>query len=89
MKDVELNEVDPEKQPMTAANGDASSGLAVKNGIVKIKIPDEKASKFTGLSKEDLLKVAGSPGYGCFKCVSPNQPLHFLYTPSGFVIEII
>ncbi|MCJ8740670.1 hypothetical protein PDJAM_G00061640 [Pangasius djambal] len=63
MKDVELNEVDPERQPMTTGNGDANSALAVKNGIVKIKIPDEKESKFTGLSKEELLKVAGTPGW--------------------------
>lgn len=64
MKDVELNEVDPEKQPMTAGNGDASSALGVTNGIVKVKIPDEAESKFTGLSKEELLRVAGTPGYG-------------------------
>ncbi|XP_060747122.1 solute carrier family 3 member 2b [Tachysurus vachellii] len=63
MKDVELNEVDPERQPMTAGNGDASSALAVTNGIVKVKIPDEQESKFTGLSKEELLKVAGTPGW--------------------------
>ncbi|KAB5548771.1 hypothetical protein PHYPO_G00059430 [Pangasianodon hypophthalmus] len=63
MKDVELNDVDPERQPMTTGNGDANSAVAVKNGIVKIKIPDEKESKFTGLSKEELLKVAGTPGW--------------------------
>ncbi|XP_026879644.2 solute carrier family 3 member 2b [Electrophorus electricus] len=66
MKDVELNEVDPEKQPMTAGetgNGDASSPVTEKNGIVKVKIPDEKETKFTGLSKEELLKVAGTPGW--------------------------
>ncbi|XP_047661646.1 solute carrier family 3 member 2b isoform X2 [Tachysurus fulvidraco] len=62
-KDVELNEVDLERQPMTAGNGDASSALAVTNGIVKVKIPDEQESKFTGLSKEELLKVAGTPGW--------------------------
>ncbi|KAF4077303.1 hypothetical protein AMELA_G00206560 [Ameiurus melas] len=63
MKDVELNEVDQERRPMTAGNGDANSALAVKNGIVKVKIPDEKESKFTGLSKEELLQVAGTPGW--------------------------
>lgn len=67
MKDVELNEVDQERQPMTAGNGDANSALAVKNGIVKVKIPDEKESKFTGLSKEELLQVAGTPGYDYYK----------------------
>lgn len=64
MKDVELNEQDQEKQPMTAENGAANSALAVKNGAVKVKMPDEGESKFTGLSKEELLKVAGTPGYG-------------------------
>ncbi|KAK3524060.1 hypothetical protein QTP70_017583 [Hemibagrus guttatus] len=63
MKDVELNEVDPERQPMTAGNGDAGSALAVTNGIVKVKIAEEQESKFTGLSKEELLKVAGTPGW--------------------------
>lgn len=66
MKDVELNEVDPEKQPMTGGdtgNGDASSPATEKNGSVKVKIPDEKESKFTGLSKEELLRVAGTPGW--------------------------
>ncbi|KAL7853719.1 hypothetical protein AOLI_G00205630 [Acnodon oligacanthus] len=66
MKDVELNEVDPEKQPMTGGgtgNGDASSPVTEKNGSVKVKIPEEKESKFTGLSKEELLKVAGTPGW--------------------------
>ncbi|XP_060792319.1 solute carrier family 3 member 2b isoform X2 [Neoarius graeffei] len=63
MKDVELNEGNPERQPVAAANGDASSGLLSENGITKIKIADEKESKFTGLSKEELLKVAGTPGW--------------------------
>lgn len=62
MKDVELNEGNPESKPVAAANGDASSGLLSENGITKIKIADEKESKFTGLSKEELLKVAGTPG---------------------------
>lgn len=66
MKDVELNEVEQEKQPMTegeAGNNYAISPVSEKNGIVKVKIPDEE-SKFTGLSKEELMKVAGTPGYG-------------------------
>ncbi|XP_050948718.1 solute carrier family 3 member 2b [Labeo rohita] len=64
MKDVELNEVEQEKQPMTEgeANNYAISPVSEKNGIVKVKIPDEE-SKFTGLSKEELLKVAGTPGW--------------------------
>lgn len=66
LKDVELNEMDQEKQPMTAnetGNGEAVSPTGTeKNGSVKVKIPDEKESKFTGLSKEELLRVAGTPG---------------------------
>ncbi|XP_006903166.1 PREDICTED: 4F2 cell-surface antigen heavy chain [Elephantulus edwardii] len=61
MKEVELNELEPEKQPMNAAGAGAE-----KNGLVKLKVAndDEVASaKFTGLSKEELLKVAGSPGW--------------------------
>lgn len=77
MKDVELNEVDPERQPMTTGNGDANSALAVKNGIVKVKIPDETESKFTGLSKEELLKVAGTPGYGCGNSFSHSHNISF------------
>lgn len=65
LKDVELNEVEQEKQPMTegeAGNNYAISPVSEKNGIVKVKIPEEE-SKFTGLSKEELMKVAGTPGY--------------------------
>lgn len=69
MKEVELNELEPEKQPMNAASGAAVvvSGGPEKNGLVKIKVADDEAdaaaAKFTGLSKEELLKVAGSPGW--------------------------
>lgn len=61
MKDVELNELDPEKQPMT---GDGQTPGGEKNGSVgvKLKVPDEDVS-FTGLSKEELMKVAGTPGW--------------------------
>ncbi|TRY57534.1 hypothetical protein DNTS_023484 [Danionella cerebrum] len=65
MKDVELNEVEQEKQPMKqseAGNNYEISPVSEKNGIVKIKIPEEE-SKFTGLSKEELMKVAGTPGW--------------------------
>ncbi|XP_067279435.1 solute carrier family 3 member 2b [Pseudorasbora parva] len=65
MKDVELNEVEQEKQPMRegeARNNYANSPVSEKNGIVKVKIPDEE-TKFTGLSKEELMKVAGTPGW--------------------------
>ncbi|KAJ8008488.1 hypothetical protein DPEC_G00105400 [Dallia pectoralis] len=57
MKEVELNELDLEKLPMT---GDGSG--AEKNGSVKLKVADEDV-KFTGLSKEELMKVAGTPGW--------------------------
>ncbi|NP_001233677.1 4F2 cell-surface antigen heavy chain [Cricetulus griseus] len=65
MKEVELNELEPEKQPMNAAAGAAAGE---KNGLVKIKVAEDEAeaeagAKFTGLSKEELLKVAGSPGW--------------------------
>lgn len=72
MKEVELNEMEPEKQPMNAASGAAMAVVAAsgaeKNGLVKIKVADDEAeaaaaAKFTGLSKEELLKVAGSPGW--------------------------
>ncbi|KAM4018088.1 amino acid transporter heavy chain SLC3A2 [Anomaloglossus baeobatrachus] len=68
MKDVELNEIDPEKQPMAAEEAESPVG-GEKNGVVKVKLEDEdeecgaRAVKFTGLSKEELLKVAGTPGW--------------------------
>lgn len=51
MKDVELNDLE-EKQPMT---GDA------KNGTVKVNVSEDDV-KFTGLSKEELMRVAGTAG---------------------------
>lgn len=70
MKDVELNEMDPEKQPMNASSPHAGSptSLGEKNGVVKVKMEEEEeeaemAAKFTGLSKEQLLQVAGTPGW--------------------------
>lgn len=91
MKDVELNDVDQERQPMTAGNGDANSALAVKNGIVKVKIPDEKESKFTGLSKEELLQVAGTPAYDYYKLFFPHCPLYFsfMFWFSFVMVQII
>lgn len=59
MKDVELNEMDPEKQPMT---GDGQAAGGEKNGSVKLKVPEDEVT-FTGLSKEELMKVAGTPGW--------------------------
>lgn len=57
MKEVELSELDPEKQPMAAG--------AEKNGLVKAAGGTEPAvsAKFTGLSKEELLAAAGGRGW--------------------------
>ncbi|XP_016405166.1 4F2 cell-surface antigen heavy chain-like isoform X1 [Sinocyclocheilus rhinocerous] len=59
MKEVELNEMDQEKQPMT---GETPTGTK-KNGCVKVKVPEDTEVKFTGLSKEELMKVAGTAGW--------------------------
>ncbi|XP_051823027.1 4F2 cell-surface antigen heavy chain [Antechinus flavipes] len=71
MKEVELNELEPEKQPMNAAAPLPAASGGEKNGVVKVKVADDEteavagsaSAKFTGLSKEELLKVAGSPGW--------------------------
>ncbi|XP_056152500.1 4F2 cell-surface antigen heavy chain-like [Lampris incognitus] len=69
MKDVELNEVDQEKQPMTGGGGGGGGDdgenrdAAEKNGTVNLKIPADEEVRFTGLSKEELLRVAGTPGW--------------------------
>ncbi|XP_059358405.1 4F2 cell-surface antigen heavy chain-like [Carassius carassius] len=59
MKEVELNEMDQEKQPMT---GESPTGTE-KNGCVKVIVPEENEVKFTGLSKEELMKVANTAGW--------------------------
>lgn len=59
MKEVELNELDPEKQPMT---GDGQAAAGEKNGSVKLKVPEDEVT-FTGLSKDELMRVAGTPGW--------------------------
>ncbi|XP_067877699.1 solute carrier family 3 member 2b isoform X2 [Heterodontus francisci] len=66
LKEVELNEMEQEKLPMNS-----SGGLGDTNGAVMVKVeagagPGPGAGpgvKFTGLSKEELLKVAGSPAW--------------------------
>ncbi|XP_014888867.1 solute carrier family 3 member 2a isoform X2 [Poecilia latipinna] len=65
LEEVKLNTVDQEKQPMA---GDHPSPAGEKNGSVKLKIPDEDVT-FTGLSKEELMKVAGTPGWVRTRCV--------------------
>ena len=57
IKELELIDMDSETQPMTADG----SVAAEKNGVVKVKIPEEEV-KFTGLSKDELMEVAGTAG---------------------------
>ncbi|XP_054907188.1 solute carrier family 3 member 2a [Poeciliopsis prolifica] len=59
LEEVKLNTVEHEKHPMA---GDCPSVGGEKNGSVKLKIPDEDVT-FTGLSKDELMKVAGTPGW--------------------------
>ncbi|XP_016366421.1 4F2 cell-surface antigen heavy chain-like [Sinocyclocheilus rhinocerous] len=59
MKEVELNEMDQEKQSMT---GETPTGTE-KSGCVKVKVTEDTEFKFTGLSKEELMKVAGTAGW--------------------------
>ncbi|XP_044023678.1 solute carrier family 3 member 2b [Siniperca chuatsi] len=48
----------------SSAGGEAAAAAAEKNGSVKLKIPEEAEEvKFTGLTKEELLRVAGTPGW--------------------------
>ncbi|KAM7376467.1 hypothetical protein PAMP_006198 [Pampus punctatissimus] len=71
VSEADLDQEEQEKQPMTggeerAADASSAGGEASeKNGSVKLKIPEEakeEAVTFTGLSKEELLRVAGTPG---------------------------
>uniref|UniRef100_A0A3B3YUV7 Glycosyl hydrolase family 13 catalytic domain-containing protein n=1 Tax=Poecilia mexicana TaxID=48701 RepID=A0A3B3YUV7_9TELE len=68
---ADLDQEEQEKQPMTA-DGDRPPEAppegreevdAEKNGSVKLKILDEAEETFTGLNKEELLRVAGTPGW--------------------------
>ncbi|XP_078393923.1 4F2 cell-surface antigen heavy chain-like, partial [Cetorhinus maximus] len=60
LKEVELNELEQEKLPMGLALGDTNGAVKVlKAGGGELGPKD----KFTGLSKEELLKVAGSPAW--------------------------
>lgn len=54
MKDIELNEVDQEKQLMTRETQ--------KNGCVKVTVPEDAGVKYTGLSKEELMKMTSTAG---------------------------
>nr|XP_057947390.1 4F2 cell-surface antigen heavy chain-like [Doryrhamphus excisus] len=53
---------DQEKQPMTGGGDAALAAQEEKNGFVKVKMEEEE-EKFTGLNKEELLRVAGTPGW--------------------------
>uniref|UniRef100_A0A8C2ZGD9 Solute carrier family 3 member 2 N-terminal domain-containing protein n=1 Tax=Cyclopterus lumpus TaxID=8103 RepID=A0A8C2ZGD9_CYCLU len=48
-----------------SAGGEEAEPVPVpeKNGSVKLKIPEDEEEKFTGLTKEELLRVAGTPGW--------------------------
>ncbi|KAM9354793.1 amino acid transporter heavy chain SLC3A2-like [Pholidichthys leucotaenia] len=73
VSEADLDQDEQEKQPMTAGGGggggEATSpnGLEVmaeNNGLVKLKIVDEPEEvTFTGLTKDELLRVAGTPGW--------------------------
>lgn len=77
-QDLDLDQEEQEKQPMTggadrsedapsaASESAAADAAAVceKNGALKLKIQEEEEEvKFTGLTKEELLRVAGTPGW--------------------------
>lgn len=72
VSEADLDQEEQEKQPMTGGGdraedapsaGSEAAAAAEKNGSVKLKIPeDDKDVKFTGLNKEELLRVAGTPG---------------------------
>ncbi|XP_054849058.1 4F2 cell-surface antigen heavy chain [Eublepharis macularius] len=68
LKDVELSDLDTEKQPINSALASSPGSMGEKNGVVKVKVAEEEeegelVAKFTGLSKEELLQVAGTPGW--------------------------
>ncbi|XP_015248025.1 PREDICTED: 4F2 cell-surface antigen heavy chain-like [Cyprinodon variegatus] len=71
VSEADLDQEEQEKQPMTAGGegpveAPPEGGEEVeaeKNGSVKLKILDEAEETFTGLNKEELLRVAGTPGF--------------------------
>ncbi|KAK5857886.1 hypothetical protein PBY51_011098 [Eleginops maclovinus] len=78
LSEADLDQEEQEKLPMTGgvgggerveevpSAGGGEPGAAVeKNGSVKLKIPEEEPGevKFTGLNKEELMRVAGTPGW--------------------------
>ncbi|XP_068194995.1 amino acid transporter heavy chain SLC3A2-like [Antennarius striatus] len=74
VSEADLDQEEQEKLPMTggggggggdpAENATSTGEEAEKNGAVKLKIPeDEEETKYNGLNKEELLRVAGTPGW--------------------------
>ncbi|XP_026194885.1 4F2 cell-surface antigen heavy chain-like [Anabas testudineus] len=73
VSEADLDQEEQEKQPMTGGGDRTEDALSAgreavvggeKNGSVKVKIPEEAEDvKFTGLNKEELLRVAGTPGW--------------------------
>ncbi|KAM8917349.1 amino acid transporter heavy chain SLC3A2-like [Spinachia spinachia] len=74
VSEADLDQEEQEKQPMTGGaerveDAPPAGAAEEKNGSVKLKMPEEegkekeKEVKFTGLSKEELLRVAGTPGW--------------------------
>ncbi|XP_016335115.1 4F2 cell-surface antigen heavy chain [Sinocyclocheilus anshuiensis] len=55
MKDIELNEVGQETQLMTRETQ--------KNGCVKVTVPENAGVKYTGLSKDELMKITSTAGW--------------------------
>lgn len=50
MKDIQLNEVDQEKQLMTR--------VTQRNGCVNVTVPENAGRKYTGLSKDELMTIS-------------------------------
>ncbi|KAF3845377.1 hypothetical protein F7725_008540 [Dissostichus mawsoni] len=78
VSEADLDQEEQEKLPMTGGEGEGDRAVEApsaggaepgpageKNGSVKLKIPEEEPEevKFTGLSKEELMRVAGTPGW--------------------------
>ncbi|XP_032357018.1 4F2 cell-surface antigen heavy chain [Etheostoma spectabile] len=75
VSEADLDQEEQEKLPMTGG-GDRAEAVGAENGSVKLKMPEEEQEeqgekeekeeeqvKFTGLNKEELLRVAGTPGW--------------------------
>ncbi|XP_035850344.1 4F2 cell-surface antigen heavy chain-like isoform X2 [Sander lucioperca] len=73
VSEADLDQEEQEKLPMTGGGDGAEDAVSAgggetveENGSVKLKMPEEaevEEVKFTGLNKEELLRVAGTPGW--------------------------